>query len=539
MKKKFLSFILIIVLIISVTGCGKKSNNSTENVTKVGKLDLEVESIGEFHDGLARIKQVGKYGFINQSGDTVIEPQYRTVGNFEDGLAPACTGDNYSNQKCGYIDKSGKTVIEFKYGDAKDFSYGYGVVKSGSNRIIVDKKGNEIITKKDSMSFGPISDNLFIVTADDSLKGYAIVDKNNTVIIDGIAQAGKNIDGLIQVKQVAETGSFWDDGKWGFIDEKGKLVIDYQYDFAGDYVDGLAGVVKDGKYGFINKENKYVIEPTFEYGKSTTLPNYSDGLVRIYVKPTWTIYNTKGEKVFEKNDEYNIQSYKNGYATFIKDDKYGFLDKKGKEVIENKYQVAYDFNDGLAKIYTSYNDEEDTGEFIFINKDGKTILGGKIVKNASITKTDGKNNSSSSTSSDETSNNKDKNSSDSNKNNTNKDNNSSNDIANSGSNTSSSSSNGTSSGIKVGNYTIKYGTYNGDAAVMGETLVIKSDGTATLNGEKFTYKVGKHDFAQDSSSSAVEDCLILEGNYTNYYYVTNNGNILSQGSGMDYIYSGN
>ena len=51
--------------------------------------------------------------------------------------------------------------------------------------------------------------------------------------------------------------------------------------------------------------------------------------------------------------------------------------------------------------------------------------------------------------------------------------------------------------------------------------------------------MGQHNFAQDSSSNANEDALILEGSYTNYYYVENNGNILSQGSGMDYIYSEN
>ena len=534
MKKKLLSILLVCILMISLTGCGKKSNNSSENVTKVGKLDLEVESIGEFHDGLASVKMDGKYGYIDKSGNITIEPQYRNVGNFEDGLAPACIGENYSNQKCGYIDKNGKTIIEFKYDDAEDFSFGYGVVKSGSNNIVVDKKGNEIITKSYSMSFGPISDNLFIVTADDVLKGYAIVDKDENVIIDGIAQTGKNIDGLIQVKQVADQGSFWDDGKWGYIDEQGKLVIDYQYDFAGDYVDGLAGVVKDGKYGFINKDNKYVIEPTFEYGKSTLLPNFSDGLVEIYEKPNWTIYNTKGEKVFEKNDDYSIQEYKDGYATFIKNDKYGFLDKKGKEVIENKYQVAYDFNDGLAKIYTSYNDEDDTGEFIFINKDGKTILGGKIVKstNSKSNTNEEKNNSNTSTSSNETTKKTDNGSSNTN-NNSNSNNNSN------ASNNSSSKSSMTSEGIKIDNKTMKYGTYNGAAAAEGITLKLNSDGTCTYDGKSCTYKLGTHDFAQDSSTrGSYKDCIIVDNGYKYYFYPLSETNF-TDGGINDFIYSGN
>ena len=72
MKRKILNILLVCILMISLTGCGKKSNNSSENVTKVGKLDLEVESIGEFHDGLASVKMAGKYGYIDKSGNVVI-----------------------------------------------------------------------------------------------------------------------------------------------------------------------------------------------------------------------------------------------------------------------------------------------------------------------------------------------------------------------------------------------------------------------------------------------------------------------------------
>ena len=382
MRYRICSILLIIFLILGTVGCSNNKNDLVKKVTEVGKLDIEVEYIGEFYDGLAVIKQNGKYGYIDKLGNIVIKPQYRDAGNFVDNLASVCVGDDYSSQECGYIDKTGKVVIDFKYKDAKDFSFGYGVVKSklGNNNIVIDKDGNEIITRSYSMFFGPISKNLFIVTANDPLRGYAIVDQNEKVIIDGIAQSGKNIDGLIQVKEVADKGSFWNDGKWGYIDENGKLVINFQYDFAGDYVDGIAGVVKDGKFGFINKNNEYIINPTFEYGKLTVLPSYSDGLVRIYVKPIWTIYDTKGEKVFEKGDDFSIQSYKDGYAVFIKNGKYGFLDKEGNIVIDNTYQMAFDFKDGLAKVYTYYDESNDTGEFQFINSDGKVILGGKIVE---------------------------------------------------------------------------------------------------------------------------------------------------------------
>lgn len=51
------------------------------------------------------------------------------------------------------------------------------------------------------------------------------------------------------------------------------------------------------------------------------------------------------------------------------DNKYGFIDKSGKIVIEPQFQGVYDFSDGLAKIYTG-------GEFdtAYIDETGKIVI---------------------------------------------------------------------------------------------------------------------------------------------------------------------
>ena len=48
-------------------------------------------------------------------------------------------------------------------------------------------------------------------------------------------------------------------GKWGFIDKQGKMVINPQFDYAGDFSEGLAKVlIEDGtkynrKWGYISR----------------------------------------------------------------------------------------------------------------------------------------------------------------------------------------------------------------------------------------------------------------------------------------------
>lgn len=69
-------------------------------------------------DGLALFDIGGKKQFVNRSGKVVLDvSQYKGVDYFCEGLVAARKGE-----KWGYIDKSGNVVIDFKYDAAFDFS---------------------------------------------------------------------------------------------------------------------------------------------------------------------------------------------------------------------------------------------------------------------------------------------------------------------------------------------------------------------------------------------------------------------------------
>lgn len=54
------------------------------------------------------------------------------------------------------------------------------------------------------------------------------------------------------------------DGKWGYVNAKGELEIECQYDDAQSFRNGFAPVCVDGKWGYIDEYNNLVIEPQFE-----------------------------------------------------------------------------------------------------------------------------------------------------------------------------------------------------------------------------------------------------------------------------------
>lgn len=98
----------------------------------------------------------------------------------------------------------------------------------------------------------------------------------------------------------------------------------------------------------------------------------------------------------------------------------------------------------------------------------------------------------------------------------------------------------TAKDFKVGSATVKYGTYKGIDAATGETLILKSDGTATLNGKSYKFTVEKYNFGQDSSSNSMEDGIVFKdssGSIVFAVYVGNDGTLYNEPNG--YVYNGN
>ena len=66
----------------------------------------QYKNIGDFSEGLARVKLNDKWGFIDKTGKEVVPPKYDETGNFHEGLAKVKL-----NGKYGFIDTTGKEVV--------------------------------------------------------------------------------------------------------------------------------------------------------------------------------------------------------------------------------------------------------------------------------------------------------------------------------------------------------------------------------------------------------------------------------------------
>lgn len=93
-----------------------------------------------FSEGLAAVRQNGKWGYINTRGEFVIEPQYADARQFSEGLAAVMASKDI---RYAYIDAEGNEVIAAKYEEAEPFSGGCAIVKRGPEMRLIDTAGNE------------------------------------------------------------------------------------------------------------------------------------------------------------------------------------------------------------------------------------------------------------------------------------------------------------------------------------------------------------------------------------------------------------
>ena len=401
MKKKILSLGIVAVLIIMLvvlTGCGENTtqNNgeqgTAEEVTEVGKLDLEVQGIWDFSEGLAKVKINDKYGFINTKGEIVIEAKYESASDFSEGLAVVGIPDTekestqyYKPEKYGYIDKDGNVVIEPQYEGCSDFKDGKATVKKGIKGAFIDKTGKELTDFKYTHGTGSdgvpllLGDGLAVVSAIDvGIKTgfFAIIDTNNNyepIVNQTFGSVEELSSGLIAVKQAESMNK----GKYGYIDSKGNLVIDYQYDTAWTFINEMAMVEKDGKVGLINSKGEVIVDFKYPDSNSMMTTDFSkdnNGMISLYDGEQYIYFDKDGNEKIKLEKGISASDFAEGYAKVKKDDKYGYIDTNGKLVIDYQYKSALDFSDGLAYV------TKDSDSFEFINNKGKTIIAGKIVK---------------------------------------------------------------------------------------------------------------------------------------------------------------
>ncbi len=220
---------------------------------------------------------------------------------------------------------------------------------------------------------------------------------------------------------------------FGFMDSLGKMVLESQFEGAGQFKHGLAPVKKNGLWGYINRKGEVVIPFQFKDAEpfsddpilapvednnelSEKNWGYIDQKGEWVVKPSFynaTVFRNgvaevvttkfKFKQVSKRYDKYYLTKdfkliYSNGLYSYLagpgryaegllascKDGKWGFKDTNDTWIIPPKYTIVGNFSEGLARVQITepspYNDceliqeEEPSGLWGYIDKTGKEVI---------------------------------------------------------------------------------------------------------------------------------------------------------------------
>lgn len=308
-----------------------------------------------------------KYGFINADNEEIIPLEYEDVICFREGLAPVKHGG-----KWGYIDPSGKVIIDFKFDGALLFVEGRALVRLNDKFGFIDKDGRVrvpiVYDYADTFSNG-----LAPVMADDISYNFVDYDGNGYIqtpsaivpVIPVYYEDNEDDDSRHENDEEYDHAEglqpFNKDGKYGFINHEGNIVIPIMYDCAFDFSEGLACVSLDEKNGFINKKGQIVVPLIYD----DALP-FHKGLAAVSLDGKYGFIDHDGNIVVPLMYDC-VADFSEGRAFVRLDGKCGYIDTKRQTVIPLVYEKAHSFHEGLAVV--SLN-----GKYGFINYDGSVVI---------------------------------------------------------------------------------------------------------------------------------------------------------------------
>jgi WG containing repeat/Caspase domain len=260
-----------------------KASKKGESIFMSGDYDVA----NNFQNGYAPVKKDGNWGFIKPDGTYLIRPIYEG------------DGARYFSNNWAAVQKNGKILIVNTSGEEKYLlkKYTYVSTFSESLAVVQDEKGNwgyidtlgeeKIPIRKGRQYAGPFSEGFAAVSEGGghlaflNAEGKIVfefkngTDKKEDIITKNLYDLHPFSNGLAAVKQ----------GKWGFIDTTGKVVIPCEYDAVTRFSEGFAAVQKDKQWFYINTKNGIIRQGgdnSFQAAKPCT-----EGIAWVKTKEGW------------------------------------------------------------------------------------------------------------------------------------------------------------------------------------------------------------------------------------------------------------
>lgn len=306
---------------------------------KAIKVIEDCDGIYAFVDDIAgfKCKSNGKYGFLDLNGNKITACDFDGFAGFSNDMARVDKKVD-GKTKQGYIDKKGNIVLPVVYESVGNFIDGWGIIRKDSNYFFVDRNGS---IKDPPRKY----DELY-----DFKSGFArgiIKGKNNNP--NTYYYINKDLKEELTISS-KEAYSFWDDvavikrdKEYELMNKKGEIVKSLgTIDVVKFSVEGLLAIRNNGKWGYINNRGDLVIATKYD-----SCDVFKHGFARVRMGNKWGIIDRTGTQIIESKYE-SIFPGENGIFIFYENGSWGVIDKTGKVIAPPTFSSITSFENDRA-----------------------------------------------------------------------------------------------------------------------------------------------------------------------------------------------
>ena len=293
------------------------------------KVNRAYETIRYLERGFFEVKHRGFFGLINDLGKEVVACAYDSIiGLKQDNLIVKFKG------LYGVISVNEEWMISPRVNT---------ITLINSNRFIEHAQGSTVLKERNGnviyFSSNPVK--IF----DDYLLEYLPsgtiwkIDMTG-VIVDREVNPAQTTEEIYEVSEGYR--AIRRNGRYGFIDSRGRLRIANRYEGVQPFSEGYAAVKILGKWGFINLQDNIAVQPVYEEVRS-----FKDGFALVKQRGMAGLIEKKGNLVLPVRYD-SIDVLTTGNMLLSHNGLKGLADRAGKILVQPKYDLLRDVGGGFA-----------------------------------------------------------------------------------------------------------------------------------------------------------------------------------------------
>lgn len=307
------------------------------------------DRIDPFNEKFFPVKSKGYFGAINRYGEEFIHCVYDSLLDFSSEQIIVRFKDLF-----GIINMKEEWLVKPQLHPLKLLNDDRYLQLEGKMIFLKDFQGNVIYFTDNPIV--PLGNSLLEVLPDGTEK---IIDYDGRIQSRTMAPLDQHIDELMNIHEGLR--GFRKDGKYGFMDEQGRLRIANRYEAIQPFKEGMAAVKLNAKWGYINSTEKLIIQPAYD-----EVHEFLDGVTVVRRANQYGVLEKNGKLALPLRYD-SITRLPGGNFLLLKKSLQGLANKAGQVLIEPKYDKITELENGTLIV-------ERAGKCGLLSRDGLSTI---------------------------------------------------------------------------------------------------------------------------------------------------------------------